>query len=356
MFSQRSIMIGFIILIVACLVMYGCSSTSIKEGLGPKGASVSGNVVSYNGKQYRTLTGVDPDAAMGTNNTSCPGEDANAAVPSGWKLAENTSDGRLVAASFPWNTNFLVMADGTAWWTSTPTPYNVSSPQANIGQDGYLCKGDSNTHEGTWEVCACNGAILLEKGESSPPQMLCVTGAAIGKTGISPNGTYTLQSDNPPWWLMQSSVNDGTINWTISQGSVEEQTVVPKGTWWFLCGYKDRVPSGGGGSGAGDALGCWNSSQIVGTKPVSALKLPPMGVWKVGQGTDAGNTEWQSFKGNICLSKCPPPKNACPNLDKNACVPGFYLPNVGGISFINGGANTKEDCHNLCNNTSSCNL
>ena len=33
MFSQRSIMIGFIISIVACLVMYGCSSTSIKEGI-----------------------------------------------------------------------------------------------------------------------------------------------------------------------------------------------------------------------------------------------------------------------------------------------------------------------------------
>ena len=84
-----------LILILLCLAVYW--SSNIKEG--STGAmTVSGNVVTYNGKQYRTLTGQNPREGPGQcwfdygQGGSCVCENYPTPIPAGWKVADDTAD------------------------------------------------------------------------------------------------------------------------------------------------------------------------------------------------------------------------------------------------------------------------
>ena len=105
--------IGIIILLLGCLVIYGSSSTSIKEGLSPEAPKViPGNMVSYNGKNYRTLFGLDPDLK------TSPLSGQQTTMPIGWKVADNNADSIKVITHYNWGgANWLGVGLPPTWNT-----------------------------------------------------------------------------------------------------------------------------------------------------------------------------------------------------------------------------------------------
>ena len=94
MFSQRSIMIGFIILIVACLVMYGCSSTSIKEGISNFGGNSAYYTSAKTGDGYIYSTEAEADAACKSVGWDglCRKEDVPTKCACGWYAGATAAD------------------------------------------------------------------------------------------------------------------------------------------------------------------------------------------------------------------------------------------------------------------------
>ena len=125
MFSQRSIMIGVIILIVGCLVMYGCSSTSIKEGFGLKGAVVRGNIITYKGKDYQTITGQNPIPQNPCSTGRCENSNQQL-IPEGWQIADGSAESKDIAASYPWGAKGLVFLGGNSVYTATSINFGSS--------------------------------------------------------------------------------------------------------------------------------------------------------------------------------------------------------------------------------------
>ena len=113
-----------------------------------EGMRVSGNTVIYNGKTYRTLTGMPPNGRQ----YGC--ERSPTIVPSGWRIARDNTDTLAVIRRWPWNTHVVFTDSGkyycsanysSGYWSGSPS----YCPQRN-GQKIY--------------VSGCSLAILLEKG------------------------------------------------------------------------------------------------------------------------------------------------------------------------------------------------
>jgi hypothetical protein len=114
-----------------------------------EGMQVSGELVIYNGKSYRTLTGLNPNGW----GVSC--ERKPTTVPSGWRIAPDNADTRAIIRRFPWNTHVVFTDSGKYYGSANYNP-GFWSPS------NYYCpiqNGDKIN------VPACSLAILLEKGK-----------------------------------------------------------------------------------------------------------------------------------------------------------------------------------------------
>jgi len=82
-----------------------------------EGMQISGNIVTHNGKQYRTLTGQNPGGQDGIVGGRRVCENSAKSIPAGWKVADDTADSRAVIAGYNWNTDVIVLSNGKSYGT-----------------------------------------------------------------------------------------------------------------------------------------------------------------------------------------------------------------------------------------------
>ena len=111
-------------------------------------------IVFYQNMEYATLDSWSP---LDFNNSQCQSS-ALALPDASWSLAEETPASLTVAGSYPWGTNGLVLAIGTAIYTNTP---NFPNQQGLIAGSGYL-GGNSSSGYST----LCDTRILIQRPAS----------------------------------------------------------------------------------------------------------------------------------------------------------------------------------------------
>ena len=142
----------------------------------PSAPVVNGNVVTYNGKQYRTRGGGrtrTPGNLVPDNEPARAGgpgqnplgtakvceDNGGVAVPAGWKVADNTADSRAVIAAYDWNTDLIVLSNGYSYVTKNlAASSSVWGSPGSVYVPGMLGESGNNV----WTV-GCWSAVLLEK-------------------------------------------------------------------------------------------------------------------------------------------------------------------------------------------------
>ena len=112
--------------------MYGCSSTSIKEGFGLKGAVVRGNIITYKGNDYQTITGQNPMPQYICGDLDCE-NNTSQTIPKGWMVANDNQDSIDIIKSYPWSTGSIVTRTGNSYWTGYAGPLCGGSGSASPG-------------------------------------------------------------------------------------------------------------------------------------------------------------------------------------------------------------------------------
>ena len=87
--------------------------------------------VVYNDYAYSTLAGHDPHS---TGVFASYMRDKMYSVDFPWELCPNTSDARHVCATYPWGTQALVFADGSACWTKNILGDNETGEEFTPGR------------------------------------------------------------------------------------------------------------------------------------------------------------------------------------------------------------------------------
>lgn len=78
----------------------------------------AGNIITYNGKQYASISGASPHS----NSARCMngyGANQHFQVPAGWVIAPHDADGINVIASYPWGTHVMGLSNDCMYGVST---------------------------------------------------------------------------------------------------------------------------------------------------------------------------------------------------------------------------------------------
>lgn len=111
----------------------------------------------YDNFMYATLTNnpVDIGCIIGVSCT-CQGVGVFLPLPAGWVLAPDTVVVQTLVAGHVWNTDYLILANGNAYFTD-----EVNSPTTQPVLSGYLVQSGS-TYAPT--SCTPSSEILIRKG------------------------------------------------------------------------------------------------------------------------------------------------------------------------------------------------
>jgi hypothetical protein len=134
--------------------------------------SCSGGVIMYRGRKYATLDGASP-----TGTTSgCQQEFLS--IPTGWEIAPHNKWSAFIIGSYPWSSDFLVLADGSAYYTAHEQVAGGSQAWWDYSS---LKSNASNPSTSAFKPAACNGRILIVDTSCDPGLVLsssrdeCVT-------------------------------------------------------------------------------------------------------------------------------------------------------------------------------------
>jgi len=147
----------------------------------PALASLSGLEVTYNGKDYRTLTGLDP---CGAYAVACE-DNTGTVIPSGWKIADDDAASGAVVSAFPWNTNVKVLSSGKGYINEWPGGYYADAANGTwlVERTTASCTRGSPQRPC---VSLCAAALLLSRPSATPVKIVtkpCPTPSHFG-TGV----------------------------------------------------------------------------------------------------------------------------------------------------------------------------
>jgi len=180
-------------------------------------AQVSGNIVTYNGYQYRSLLGNPP---LGAYVGRC--ESQGGVIPPGWEIAPDNNDSMHIAKNYSFQNHVLVFANGhgvqsKGWgWPSSPT----------AGQT--YTRGGMRKYGNNIRTTFCSGAILLRRkavngaqqgGKSNkytkmPKNTNCPAGTLIPTNPECQQAIRDLGLKYDPWWHGNHDQIPAGCTWT----------------------------------------------------------------------------------------------------------------------------------------------
>jgi hypothetical protein len=188
--------------------------------------SVQGNIVTYNGYQYRTLTGLNPNRgntalAFKKENeagrTSC--EKRLTKIPTGWGVAPYNIDSILIAQNYSFGTSLLVLASSRNGWPD-------GGPKDNaLYTKGGAPSGPRDPHQPLTAWAAANHIVRsgTDGDPNGAPMLVC-----LGRDG-QPMKPYELErmEHAARAEAAAAAVHGGTCRVGICDGAVLLRRKVP---------------------------------------------------------------------------------------------------------------------------------
>ena len=203
---------------------------------------VSGNIVTHNGKQYRTLTGQNPGGGGGNRCENSPKP-----IPAGWKVADDTADSRAVIAGYNWNTDVIVLSNGKSYGTK-----NYS--QGRLWNSNMLRKSGNNVYAGN-----CSLAVLLTKGGAAAAGDEAHVSGNIVKYKGGEYRTLTGFNPNSRSVSCENSARIIPAGWSVAPDDADSRHVIEKYPWNT---HVLVVSNGKSYGGANYRKGLWNSNML----------------------------------------------------------------------------------------------
>ena len=150
----------------------------------------TGGRVELGGRLYATLDGADPmGSSSGCQETFLP-------LPDLWELAPDNPSSVLVISSYPWSTDFLVVQDGSAYYTGRdPT---------NRGAAPWWQFSTLVTNASMFKPAACNGRILIMKSECEVGYLTSPDGCKVCNTSECGSGYFRVPCSQGTAFMIES--------------------------------------------------------------------------------------------------------------------------------------------------------
>jgi hypothetical protein len=257
-----------ILLLIGCLVIYGCSSTSIKEGLSSAPNPIAApyvkpgtNIVVFNGREYRTIWDNKPDILPLVSPTTYMAEAKTAGITifdniynnggKGWRVKQNEYSGSapaqlLASSQTAADAQALQVKIGGGLGSSKARIAAATADLNFIEADtsAEVAAGGAGDYSyiaefAAWDDPAARGDQKDEGGKTAAAKAATAWAARGAPTGAVPDG-WQVADDNPdsvvviksfPWQSWMVYTNSGMSYWS---------------KWWKAGTDDNRGPSGEG--------------------------------------------------------------------------------------------------------------